>query len=213
MLSLMDKTRAMLCENKDIISNYVKNISEVRSLLSELKNMRLLGSDSFSDIFDYDIGKLVILTGENLSGKALAQILLKEYNIQTELADTCHLIAMTSVADSCEGLMSFAKALIEIDKRLAPYTPTGADKPGDEIIVPDITPRSSFYAKSRYVSLDSSVGCIAGECVTPFPPDIPLIITGEKITEQHIRAINDYRSCGTAVLGADNNTIKIIEVM
>jgi arginine/lysine/ornithine decarboxylase len=175
--------------------------------------MRLLGSDSFSDIFDYDIGKLVILTGENLSGKALAQILLKEYNIQTELAETCHLIAMTSVADSYEGLMSFAKALIEIDKRLAPYTPTGADKPSDEIIVPDVTPRSSFYARSRYVSLDSSVGCIAGECVTPFPPDIPLIITGERITEQHIMAINDYRSYGTTVLGADNNTIKIIEVM
>jgi lysine decarboxylase len=213
MLTLMDKVRAILCENRAIVDDYIGSLTEVRQLLSKLKNMRLLGCDSFQSIFDYDIGKLVMLTGKNLSGKALAQTLLKEYNIQIELADTCHIIAMTSVADTHEALMSLARALIEIDKTLAPYEPTLADEPCKEVIMPEVTPRRAFYSGCKVVSLQDSIGKLAGECVTPFPPDIPLIITGERITARHIDAINRYRRCGTTVIGADNNKIRIIEVM
>jgi arginine/lysine/ornithine decarboxylase len=120
---------------------------------------------------------------------------------------------MTSVADTHEVLTSLARALIEIDKTLAPYEPTLADKPCKEVIMPEVTPRRAFYSKCKVVSLQDSIGKLAGECVTPFPPDIPLIITGERITAGHIDAINRYRRCGTTVIGADNDKIRIIEVM
>jgi len=213
MMALMDKTRAMLTENIAMFDKFTANLMEIREMLSHLRGMKLAGRYTFNNdsIDDYDISKLVIMTGENLNGKALAQILLKEYNIQIELADRGHIIAMTSVADTRCALMKFAEALLETDRSLKPYKQIPAVSLQSEAVMPVISPRCAFYGKTVSVNLDNAEGLIAGECITPFPPDIPLIITGERITGEHIKKIKAYQNNGIIVMGGENNKIKVLE--
>ncbi len=213
MMSIMDKVRGVLTENRQIFDEYIDSLRKARDMLKNLKGLRLIDNSTFSSesTVDYDISKLVILTGKNFSGKALAQILLKEYNIQIELAAPDYIIAMTSVADTALGLFGFAKAICEIDKGLPYFEPSVTVKCNADINCPVSSPRKAFYAKTKYTSLESSVGFVAGECITPFPPDIPLILTGEKITKEHLEQIKIYRKLGITLLGGQNGKIKIIE--
>jgi arginine decarboxylase len=57
-----------------------------------------------------------------------------------------------------------------------------------------MTPREAFYAESEMVSLEDTVGRIAAEFVTPYPPGIPLFVPGERIND----AIAEYLTTGAA---------------
>ncbi|KAB8126535.1 aminotransferase class I/II-fold pyridoxal phosphate-dependent enzyme [Gracilibacillus oryzae] len=48
--------------------------------------------------------------------------------------------------------------------------------------------------KVKWVKLDESVGCVASEAVIPYPPGIPLIAKGEKITREHVEWIKQLRT-------------------
>lgn len=213
MMCIMDKVRAMLTENTAYMTDYTSALHRIRQKLSLLKNLRLADISAFNaeSIKDNDIGKLVILTGKNFDGNTLAQMLAKDYNIQVELSDFCHIIAMTSVADDISRLEYFADVLLDIDKKLPPYIPYTKEENTAGITKPVISPRQAFYSANKTVELSKAIGCIAGECITPFPPDIPLLITGERITSGHISLINKYLASGTLVLGIESNKIKIIE--
>ncbi len=213
MLALMDKMRAQLTQDKSVFEDYIKNLTQVRTALAELKGMRLINKESFNakSVCDYDISKLVLLTGKNFSGKTLAQILLKEYNVQIELADPWHIIAMTSCADTKESLMHFAAAVREIDRELDEYQPYDIAGGYNEITSPVISPRQAFYGRYEQADIELSAGLIAGECITPFPPDVPLIITGERITVRQLELLEHYRQSGTTLIGGENGKIKVIK--
>lgn len=211
MMALMDKTRAFLKENDKYFYDYVTILTDIRNTLRRLKGVKLLEKSAFADIFDYDISKITLLTGKKLSGQALAQILLKEYNIQTELSDADRIIAMTSVADRHDKLAYFASALEKIDAGLEPYIPREAFCMPFEISVPVMTPRDVFYSHTVYVPLHDAQGRIAGESVSVFPPDIPLIFPGERISAEQILLTEQYRSEGACITGASGGRIKIEE--
>lgn len=215
MLALMDKMRAQLTRDKSIFEDYIKSLAQARTALAQLKGMRLLNKESLNakSVCDYDISKQVLLTGKNFSGKTLAQILLKEYNVQIELADPWHIIAMTSCADTKESLMRFTSAIKEIDRDLGAYEPCGIIGGYDKIASPVISPRQAFYGRYECLDLDldHSAGLIAGECITPFPPDIPLIITGERITDRQLKLLEHCRQSGAALIGGKNGKIKVIK--
>lgn len=214
MMCLMDKARALLSENPSYFAEYSENLNKIRKRLKELCNLRLSGDEYIGKygVSDYDISKIVILTGENLSGSGLAQILLKEYNIQIELCALNHIIAMTSVADRSQGLDLLADALLGIDKTLKPYKAAVCKISPNEISAPLISPRAAFYSKFKKTELSRSQGLICGEAVTVYPPDIPLILPGEIIKSQHISLINEYRQNGISIIGADDGKIKTTEV-
>ena len=46
-----------------------------------------------------------------------------------------------------------------------------------------MTAREAFFAPSRRVPVRESLGCVAAELVTPYPPGIPIICPGEEITQ------------------------------
>jgi len=71
-------------------------------------------------IFDYDPGKIVVLTkNTTLSGAQLAYILRTEYKIEIERVYDDYIIAMTSICDKPEGFDHLAIALCAIDEALA----------------------------------------------------------------------------------------------
>lgn len=214
LMCLMDKARALLSENKAFFNEYSENLKNIRKRLERLRSLRLSGSEYIGKqgVCDYDMGKIVVLTGKNLSGSGLAQILLKEYNIQIELCALNHIIAMTSVADSAKKLNALADALLEIDEGLKPYEPAACDNFCEEISVPLISPRAAFYGRFKETELAYSQGLVCGEAVTVYPPDIPLILPGEIIKPEHIALISRYLGEGMTVIGANGGKIKTTEV-
>ena len=97
---------------------YCCNLKTVREKLKNLKYLKIY--DKSDTDFDYDIGKIVISTANaNISGTKLAEILRNNCQIETEMAYSDYVIAMTSVCDTEKAFDMLSDALISIDSELS----------------------------------------------------------------------------------------------
>lgn len=170
----------------------------------------LVNGDS---VFDYDRTKLSIHTREiGLAGIEVYDILRDDYKIQIEFGDIGNILAIISVGDRSLALERLVSSLSEI-KRL--YM---KDKKGmfdHEYINPDVVvaPQQAFYSDQRSVSIKDSAGCISGEFVMAYPPGIPILAPGERITGEIIDYIAYAKAKGSSLTGTEDMSIERIKVL
>lgn len=105
-------------QNDGTFDRYQIYMKKYREDFSDLKHMKLLGTDDLGGLA-VDPGKLVFFCGSRvINGTELSDILRKEYSIEIEMAGVSHIIAMTSVCDSVEGLSRFSAAVHAVDQNL-----------------------------------------------------------------------------------------------
>ena len=114
-------------------------------------------------------------------------ILRDFYDIQTEFGDLGNLLAYVSVGDRERDLERLVAALADIRRR---YKRDKATLMRQEYISPQVVagPQEAFYADKKAMPLEESVGRICAEFVMCYPPGIPILAPGERIT----RDILDY---------------------
>ena len=103
-------------------------------------------------------------------------------------------------------------ALAEI-KRLHRKDPVGLFD--HEYIDPDVTmsPEAAFYAKKTTVPLKESLGRIAGEFVMSYPPGIPILAPGERVTPDILEHIEFAKAKGCFMTGPQDMNIDNIQVV
>ncbi|WP_339252608.1 aminotransferase class I/II-fold pyridoxal phosphate-dependent enzyme [Sporosarcina sp. FSL W8-0480] len=72
----------------------------------------------------------------------------------------------------------------------------------DGISVLAIPPYELVNMETEWISIDNAAGRIAAASLIPYPPGIPLMIKGERITEHHIRALSALIEAGARFQGA-----------
>lgn len=199
MMSAMDYCIRELEKNSEAyFSDYTRRLDNFSQKIRGLKFLKVLccGSDNIKNhksIFDFDRGKIVI-SCKNTSIKAseLMAELRDNYSLELEMASTDYVIAMTSIFDTNIGFDRLAKALCEIDSELRF---SNEDEKKSEVI--SFTSPCQIYSPSEALSmassecdLDNAVGKVSAEYVWAYPPGIPILIPGEKITQKETEQID-----------------------
>lgn len=151
--------------------------------------------------------------GAEATGIQLQEDLLNQYHLQMEMAAGTYVIAMTSVGDTDEGMKRLIKAIYELDKKYKPlqgaYNTVDSDIVPEEIkksqkkeknydIEPGHLPQAEvIYSPAQvigmkdagadgfqFVPLTQSEGYISAEYAYLYPPGIPMLVPGERITAQ-----------------------------
>lgn len=165
-------------------------------------------------VYDFDETKLSIHTRDlGLAGIEVYDILRDEYGIQIEFGDIGNILAIISVGDRNLELERLIGSLSEI-KRLKSGSPIGMLD--HEYIDPDVrlSPQDAFYAKSKSLPLDESVGKISAEFVMAYPPGIPILAPGEMITKEILEYIKFAKLKGCKMTGTKNmemNKMYVVE--
>jgi len=170
----------------------------------------LINGDS---VFDFDQTKLSVHTREiGLAGIEVYDILRDDYGIQIEFGDIGNILAIISVGDRALALERLVSSMSEI-KRLYMKDKTGMLD--HEYINPEVAmaPQQAFYTDQRSVAIEDSTGCISGEFVMAYPPGIPILAPGERITEEIIDYIDYAKSKGCFLTGTEDMTIENIRVV
>ncbi len=196
---------------------YCELLSAFYEESKKLKKLKLLyPCEKGGLIYDYDPGKLVVLTqGTGLTGKRLAALLRETYDIETEMSSARYLTAMTSVCDTAEGFKRLITALIEIDREIL-----RSDYSKEELNIAEFTeppqkccsPWECFRFKPREVEFDKSAGKVSLEYIYAYPPGIPFIVPGEVIGAETIKRINSLLSNGVEIISTDKNMPERITV-
>ena len=103
-------------------------------------------------------------------------------------------------------------ALAEV-KRLHERSPAGLFD--HEYIDPDVamTPQDAFYSKKIRVAMEKSVGFVAGEFVMSYPPGIPIVAPGERITPDILEHILFAKEKGCFMTGTEDMNLDFLQVV
>lgn len=187
-------------EGRAAYQTYVENLKKLRrALKAKLNHLQLLEPE---EVFAYDISKVLISTKKSqISGEELYAKLLKKYHIQAEMVSADYVLFMTSVADREVFYGRFLDGLLEIDETLEEASIHGHGE--EELSRPKSLMRicEAIEAKKKALPLMESMGEISGTYVYIYPPGIPLLTPGEKISERCVRSLQYYLEVGLEVHG------------
>lgn len=196
----IDSCVELLSKQKDkLFQAYIEKLRNFYHKTNNLEHIKVLSKENNPLIFDFDGGKIVIsVRNTTMTGTVLKNILLNKYLIQLEMAMGDYALAMTSICDTEECFNRFAAALLEIDCTLL-------NKPAQIDFQTTRLPEkvlSVFEANNQcgqFVSLSDGEGKITKEYVYAYPPGIPLLVPGERISKEVVNRINELILTGVAV--------------
>jgi len=163
--------------------------------------------------FDFDETKLGINVAKlGYTGYEVESILRQKYNIQVEMADMYNILAIISIGDTEEDVEALVNALRQIaversDKQVH------YDVSVPESLELIVSPRDAFYNNKKTVRLEDAAGEIAGELVMAYPPGIPVISLGERITLGIIDYIKELKGQKCHLQGTSDPNVEYIKVL
>lgn len=162
-----------------------------------------------------DCSKLIIsVRHTNMTGPELYDILLKKYKLQMEMVAKDYVLGITSIGDTNEGFERLQQALFEIDKTVETRACEDSRQEMKYESVHNETVMSSYealYQKKEEIWFEKSEGETAGAFINVYPPGIPLLAPGERISVPIIQKMKDYLAAGLEVQGLrDKKFISIV---
>ncbi len=215
LLSSLDISRRNLALEGEKIFEKVKRFSNYArdeiNLIGDYYaySKELINGDS---VFDFDTTKLSVNTLEiGLAGKEVYDLLRDEYDIQIEFGDLGNILAYISVGDKSKNIERLISALSEI-RRI--YKRDNAGMLESEYINPSVamSPQDAFYANKRSLPISECAGEICCEFVMCYPPGIPILAPGEKITKEIIDYIGYAKSKKCLITGPETMDASRINV-
>jgi arginine decarboxylase len=163
--------------------------------------------------YGFDESKLGInIRYSGLTGYQLENKLRRNYNIQMELSDLHNILGIVSLGHQYEDLKALIHALQDIARQSKYHKvrscPAIPDSP--EMVVP---PRQAFYSRKKRVLLKEAAGEIAGEMIMAYPPGIPVICIGERISHDIIDYIQILKEEQCELQGFADPSIEHIQVL
>jgi lysine decarboxylase len=216
LLSSLDLARKNMVQNgKDIVAKTIALAEYARNEVNKLGGYYAFSSELLNEdtIFDFDRTKLSIHTSEiGLAGVEVYDLLRDEYDIQIEFGDIGNILAIISAGDRAFEIERLISALAEI-KRL--YQKDKVGMLNHEYIDPDVvlTPQKAFYSEKKSVSLRDSINHISGEFVMCYPPGIPILAPGERITKDIIDYIIYAKEKGSSLTGPKDMKVESISIV
>ena len=185
-----------------------------KKLRDEIKKIHGLKTFEAVKNFSLDATKVTVnVSGLGLSGREAEEILRRDLKIQCELSDAENLLFLITFADDEQTISKLIEALKQLGIR---NEKLGIKKTSSKFLIPnssfliDKTPRETFYAPVEVVALKKSVGRICAEEITFYPPGIPLLVPGEKISAEVVELLE--REKFSRVIGAADKTLATIKV-
>ena len=170
----------------------------------------LINGDS---VYDFDPTKLSVHTRDiGLAGIEVYDILRDEYDIQIEFGDIGNILAYLSIGDRSQEVERLVSALAEIHRR---YKTDGSGLLSQEYIDPEVvmSPQDAFYAKKKSVPIQESAGYVCSEFVMCYPPGIPILAPGERITPEILAYIEYAKEKGCLMTGPEDSEILNLNVL
>ena len=166
-----------------------------------------------NSVYDFDVTKLAVHTLDvGLAGIEVYDLLRDEYDIQIEFGDFGNFLAYLSIGDRKQDIERLVSALAEISRRF------GKEKVNlmtQEYVDPQVavSPQDAFYADKEKVELKDAPGRISGEFVMCYPPGIPILAPGERVTQEIREHIEYAREKGCTLTGAEDLEIRYLNVL
>jgi lysine decarboxylase len=169
-----------------------------------------------SGIVGWDPLRLVIdVRGTGCTGYEVAAALREGHDIYVELATHATVVLVLGLAEPIEQLERLAHDFDETIGQISRpgQTPAISRPPAAFESETAITPREAFLGSGETVAVDDAVGRISAESIAGYPPGIPALLPGERITDEVIAYLRELTRAGARLHGAADPSFRTVRVL
>ena len=216
LMSSLDISRRNLAQRGRQVFHQVADMAEyAREEINAVGGYYAFGKElcNGDSVFDFDTTKLSVHTLDiGLAGIEVYDILRDEYDIQIEFGDIGNILAYLSIGDRPQEVERLVSALAEIKRR---YQTDGSGLLSQEYIDPVVaaSPQEAFYAPKKSLPLRETEGMVCSEFVMCYPPGIPILAPGERITKEILNYIEYAKAKGCSMTGPEDPDIERLNVL
>ncbi|HWI63647.1 MAG TPA: arginine decarboxylase, partial [Symbiobacteriaceae bacterium] len=215
LLASLDMARMQLAtRGTELLDETLKLAVAARRELCRIPGLGLLGGERPSRLLDPT--KLCMSTrGLGLSGVTAERRLRAEHRVEVEMSDLCNILCLLSLGHRRADVDALLEALWALAGEGARAPEPGPVPPCalPPLGVLDMSPREAYFSPAELVPLQEAAGRVIAESVLAYPPGIPALVPGERISGEHIDYIRQCLLGGLPMQGAEDPTFSHLKVV
>jgi arginine decarboxylase len=217
--SLDSSRRAAAIDGRALLHETLRGLADTREGVREVPGLdvldeRLVGQPG---VFAYDPLRVTIdVRGTRATGYALARVLREQDDVQVELAGENVLVTVFGMG---EDVVAAGERLVAALHRAVDVLSAEERDPAAEAFAPPppwgelaLTPREAFLGPQEVVPVEKAVGRVAAESLAAYPPGIPNVLPGERLTAETLEYIQQTLAQGGSLRGASDRELRTLRV-
>ncbi len=219
LLASLDSARRQLAVHGEaLLERTLAASAAAREAIDDVPGCSVVGEGMVGrpGIAGWDPLRIVIdVRGTGCTGYEVAAALRASYDIYVELATHATIVLVLGIAQPVEPLQHFAHDFAETVRRI------GREGQEHEIARPPaalehetvIPLRAAFLGEGETVPVDEAIGRISCESIAGYPPGVPALLPGERVTSEVVGYLRELRDAGARLHGAADPSFETIRVL
>jgi arginine/lysine/ornithine decarboxylase len=207
-------------QGRELVGRAVALSQKLRQSINGLAGLWSPGAEDFASpgACGLDLTKITVQVKDlGISGLEAEHYLRFEQKVQCELSDAWNLLFIISYADGEEQ----GARLLEALRALCGYAGKLGNEPLREGLPPktdrwqetELTPREAFFAAKEQVAFAEAAGRISAEQVMFYPPGVPLLVPGERISRELLDYLKAQQALGRKIVGPEDTALGTLKVV
>jgi arginine decarboxylase len=218
-LTLDGWRRQMVEHGQELLGAALDRARRVREAVHAMPGVDLMDREVVGRGMAFDLDPLVLtmdVRGLGITGYQASEWLRVNRHIDIGSADACRISARITHADDDETEKLLVDALRSlVDGAASIERPPAVDLPAPGALELEsvMTPRAAFFARVEQVPVAKAVGRVVAELVTPYPPGVPVLAPGERVTQEAIDYLTTGIEAGMLIPDAADSSLQTLRVV
>jgi arginine decarboxylase len=216
--SLDAARRQLVLHGEQLLHETLEAIAVARAKLETIPGIALVDDSLVGrmGVAGYDPLRIVVdVRGTGCTGYEIADALRRSYDVHLELPTTATLVFIVGLGESVAALRRLAGDMEETVKRVArPGTTAAIVGPMDALRNEmAVSPREAFLGEAEELPVDDAVGRISCEAIASYPPGVPALLPGERISAETVAYLRELAAGGARLHGASDPMFRTVNAL
>ena len=189
--------------------NLIERAEKYRKDINLLNKVYIVSNKDIEENYNIDKSRYLMTVEEGYSGHKLLEY-LRSKKIQSEMSFSKGVVLILSPSNTDKDFQKIYSAIKELNMDIL-KTEESIVEFSKSYPKKVLEPYEVFNFKYKYMNLKESIDKVSKEFIVPYPPGIPVVCPGEKITSEVIDILMSYINNNLSVIGVENNMIKVVD--
>jgi lysine decarboxylase len=221
LMASLDVARMQLAtEGRELVERAVDLAAWARAEINGIPGLYCFGADNIGmpGVYGFDPTKVTVtIKGLGLRGAEAERILRFEYGVQVELSDMYNVLFLITLGDGEAEVQAMVTALRKLaanhagkhDFSVVQDAYTSFPAMPEQVL----SPRQALFGHTKTIPFKQAAGRVCAEIITFYPPGIPLLCPGERISEEVIAYCQRLQEAGLHISGPEDYMLKTVKVV
>lgn len=217
--SLDASRRQAATRGAELLAEGVDSLAQLRARVGAIEGLAVLDEEiaEHPSVHAWDPMRLSVdVRGTGVTGHRIAELMRERHDVWVELYSENVVVAVFGIGEPVDRSgRRLVEALADAAGTLGQggSVPQAPFAPPPPWATPELSPREAFLGPQEMVAFADAEGRIAAESLAAYPPGVPNVLPGERLTDETLAYISDSLAHGGQVRGASDRTLKTVRVV